>query len=55
MMRREEVVLRLLDQQGAIRVKLGAAKDGSWLLLANDATEPGIHLLAGNRRSRSDP
>ena len=41
-----EVVLRLLDQQGTIRVKLGAATDGSGLLLANDATEPGVHLLA---------
>jgi hypothetical protein len=47
-----QVVLRLLDQQGAIRVKLGAAKDGSGLLLANDATEPGIHLLAGAKGSR---
>jgi len=41
-----EVVLRLLDQQGTIRVKLGAGKDGSGLLLANDATEPGVHILA---------
>ena len=41
-----EVVFRLLDQEGTIRVKLGAAKDGSGLLLANDATEPGVHLLA---------
>ena len=41
-----EVVLRLLDERGTIRVKLGAATDGSGLLLANDATEPGIHLLA---------
>jgi hypothetical protein len=46
-----EVVLRLLDQQGTIRVKLGAAEDGSGLLLANDATEPGIHLLAGAKGS----
>src|SRR5882724_11152188 len=46
-----EVVLRLLDQEGTIRVKIGAAKDGSGLLLANDATEPGIHLLAGARGS----
>jgi hypothetical protein len=46
-----EVVLRLLDQQGTIRVKLGAAKDGSGRLLANDATEPGIHLLAGTKGS----
>ena len=41
-----EVVFRLLDQQGTIRVKLGAGKEGSGLLLANDATEPGVHLLA---------
>ena len=41
-----EVVFRLLDQQGTIRVKLGAADDGSGLLLANDATEPGVHILA---------
>jgi hypothetical protein len=41
-----EVVLRLLDERGTIRVKLGAGTDGSGLLLANDATEPGVHLLA---------
>lgn len=41
-----EVVFRLLDQAGTIRVKLGAAKDGSGLVLANDATEPGVHILA---------
>jgi hypothetical protein len=41
-----EVVFRLLDQQGTIRVKLGADKEGSGLLLANDATEPGVHILA---------
>jgi hypothetical protein len=41
-----EVVLRLLDQEGTIRVKLGAGKEGSGLLLANDATEPGVHILA---------
>ncbi len=41
-----EVVFRLLDQQGTIRVKLGAGTDGSGLLLANDATEPGVHILA---------
>ena len=27
-------------------MKLGAAEGGSGLLLANDATEPGVHLLA---------
>ncbi len=41
-----EVVLRLRDQDGTIRVKLGAAKDGSGMVLNNDATEPGVHILA---------
>jgi hypothetical protein len=41
-----EVVFRLLDQRGTIRVKLGASEDGSGLLLPNDATEPGVHILA---------
>ena len=41
-----EVVFRLLDQKGTIRVKLGVAEGGSGLLLANDATEPGVHILA---------
>jgi hypothetical protein len=46
-----EVVLRLFDQQGTIRVKLGAGTDGSGLLLNNDATEPGVHLLAKSEGS----
>jgi len=41
-----EVVLRLFDRDGTIRVKLGAGVDGSGLVLLNDETEPGIHLLA---------
>lgn len=41
-----EVVLRLLDQDGTIRVKLGAGRDGSGLVLNNDATEPGVQILA---------
>lgn len=41
-----EVVFRLLDDRGTIRVKLGADEEGSGLLLANDATEPDVHLLA---------
>lgn len=41
-----EVVFRLTDQAGNIRVKLGAGADGSGLVLLNDATEPGIHMLA---------
>jgi hypothetical protein len=39
-------VFQLLDQGGAIRVKLGAWRGGSGLLLNDDATEPGVHLLA---------
>ena len=41
-----EVVFRLMDQSGTIRVKMGAGEDGSGLLLANDATEPGVQILA---------
>jgi hypothetical protein len=40
------VVLRLLDKNGTIRVKLGAGEDGSGLLLLDEATEPGIHIIA---------
>ena len=42
-----EVVFRLRDADGTIRVKLGAAEDSSGLVLLNDLTEPGIQLLAG--------
>jgi hypothetical protein len=41
-----EVLLRLRDQEGTIRVKLGATQDGSGLVLLNDATEVGAHMLA---------
>lgn len=41
-----EVVLRLIAANGELRVKLGASNDGSGLLLANAATEPGVHVLA---------
>jgi hypothetical protein len=41
-----EVVFRMLDEAGTIRVKLGASADGSGLLLLDDATEPGVHMLA---------
>lgn len=44
-----EVVFRLMDPSGTIRVKLGAGADGSGLLLANDLTEPGIHMLATDK------
>jgi hypothetical protein len=44
--RDREVVFRLRDQDGTIRVKLGASRAGSGLLLLNEATEPGVHALA---------
>jgi hypothetical protein len=41
-----ETVFRLRDSKGEIRVKLGAGRDGSGLLLLDGSTEPGIHMLA---------
>ena len=46
-----EVVFRLRDSKGAIRVKLGAADDGSGLVLLDDSTNPGIHALSKNGRT----
>lgn len=41
-----EVVFRLRDANGTIRVKIGASEEGSGLLLLDEKTEPGVHLLA---------
>jgi hypothetical protein len=41
-----EAVFRMRDDGGAVRVKLGASRDGSGLVLLNDRTEPGVHVLA---------
>jgi hypothetical protein len=41
-----EVVFRLRDGKGNIRVKLGASENGSGLVLLNDATELGVQILA---------
>jgi hypothetical protein len=41
-----EVVLRLMDPSGAIRVKLGAGDNGSGLMLADETAQPGVHLVA---------
>jgi hypothetical protein len=41
-----EVVFRLRDVEGTIRVKIGAGKDGSGLVLMDDRTEPAVQLLA---------
>lgn len=41
-----ETVFRLMDENGSIRVKLGASEDGSGLVLLDNETNPGIHALA---------
>lgn len=42
----DEVVFRMRDAKGTIRIKLGAGEDGSGLVLLDDSTEPAIHALA---------
>jgi hypothetical protein len=41
-----EVVFRMRDADGTVRVKLGASEKGSGLLLLDETTEPGVHVLA---------
>lgn len=41
-----EVVFRLMDKTGTIRVKMGAGEDGSGLVLLDDQTNPRMHALA---------
>jgi len=41
-----EVVFRLRDTKGTIRVKLGAGDTGSGLVLLDEKTEPAIHMIA---------
>ena len=41
-----EVVFRLADRTGTIRVKLGADERGSGLLLLDEATEPAVQIIA---------
>lgn len=49
------VVLRLLDQDGTIRVKLGADRNGSGLALLDEATEPGVHIVARKQGGADNP
>jgi len=44
-----EMMMRLKDQSGNIRVKLGASDEGSGLVLLNGATALGIQALAKNK------
>jgi hypothetical protein len=41
-----QVVLKLSDANGLLRAKLGAGATGSGIVLADETTEPGIHILA---------
>lgn len=50
-----EVLLRLRDRNGAIRVKLGAAEHGSGLLLVDDAAEPAVQIIARRRPAAGRP
>lgn len=50
-----EVVLRLLDENGTIRVKLGADESGSGLVLTDEATEPAVHIIARRRATAERP
>jgi hypothetical protein len=47
----EQVVFRLRDKNGTIRTKLGADESGSGLLLNDNHTQPGVHILATKRRT----
>jgi hypothetical protein len=50
-----EVLLRLRDRSGTIRVKLGAAEHGSGLLLLDEATEPAVHIVARRTPTTNRP
>jgi len=50
-----EVVLRLIDRNGTIRVKLGASEGGSGLLLLDEATEPGVQIVARRTGTSTRP
>lgn len=46
-----EVLLRLRDEAGQVRVKLGASGQGSGLLLLDDKTAPGVQMTTGLDRT----
>ncbi len=50
-----EAVLRLLDEKGTIRVKLGGGEGGSGLLLLDEVTEPGVHIIARRTGTAATP
>jgi hypothetical protein len=50
-----EVVFRLIDRNGTIRVKPGAGEGGSALLLLDEATEPAVHAVVRRTSTRERP
>lgn len=50
-----EVVFRLLDQKGRIRVKLSAGEGGSGLLLLDETTEPAVQIIARRTGNAATP
>jgi hypothetical protein len=42
----EEVVFRIRDKKGEIRLKMGAGENGSGIVLLDENTNPGVHMLA---------
>lgn len=46
-----ETVFRLMDEDQTIRVKLAGSKEGSGLVLLNNETNPGVHMLAKKDRT----
>ncbi|HVS14290.1 MAG TPA: hypothetical protein VMV46_10215 [Thermoanaerobaculia bacterium] len=50
-----EVLFRMRDAAGTIRVKLGAGDHGSGLLLIDEATEPGVQIIARRAATSTRP
>ena len=50
-----EVLFRMRDAAGTIRVKLGAGDHGSGLLLIDEATEPGVQIIARRSATSTRP
>jgi hypothetical protein len=49
------VLLQLFDQNGIIRVKLGAGEHGSGLLLSDESNETGIQMIASRNPPADQP
>jgi hypothetical protein len=49
------VLLQLFDEDGIIRVKLGAGRHGSGLLLSDESNATGIQLVASRNPPADQP